>query len=175
MGAVVKLLKSFYFKFLAKFSPETYMRKVGVNVGVENRIPCRHGMFGTEPYLVTIGNNCLFSSEVQFLTHDGSLHIFRKEIPDAFIYKPVIIGDNVFLGYRVTIMPGVTIGNNVAIGAGSIVNKDIPDNSIAAGVPAKVLRTYDEYKEKMLPQLDRINGLNPSQKKAYLIKKYNIK
>jgi Acetyltransferase (isoleucine patch superfamily) len=170
------MLKGLYLRFLAKRNPVKYARKMGVKIGNNNRIvSCRHGMFGSEPYLVTIGSDCLFSGDIQFLTHDGSLDIFRKEIPNAFIYKPVKVGNNVFLGFRVTIMPGVTIGDNVAIGAGSVVTKDIPSNTIAAGVPAKVLRTYDEYKEKMIPQLDKINGLNKIEKKEYLIKKYNLK
>lgn len=169
------MFKNLYLKYLAARNPLQYAKKIGVNIGINNRfVSCRHGMFGSEPYLVTIGNNCLLSGQVQFLTHDGSLNIFRHEIPDAFIYKPVKVGNNVFIGFRVTIMPGVTIGDNVAIGAGSIVTKDIPSNSIAVGIPAKVIRTYDEYKERMLPQLDRINGLNPFEKKKYLIKKYNL-
>lgn len=129
-------------------------------------------MFGTEPYLITIGNNCLFSGEVQLLTHDGSMHVFRKDIPGAAIFKPINIGDNVFIGYRSIIMPGVTIGNNVVIGAGSLVNKNIPENSVAAGVPVKILKTYDEYKEKMSPQMDNVSGLNSSEIKEYLIRKF---
>lgn len=169
------MIRGLYLRYLAKKKPVEYARKIGVKIGKNNRIvSCRHGMFGTEPYLVTIGNDCLFSGEIKFLTHDGSLNIFRKEIPNAFIYKPVKVGNNVFIGFRVTIMPGVTIGDNVAIGAGSVVTKDIPSNCVAAGVPAKVLRTYDEYKEKMIPQLDKINGLNPKERKEYLMKKYNF-
>lgn len=156
-------------------NPTAYAKKLGVKIGLNNRfVSCRHGMFGSEPYLISIGNDCLFSGEIQFLTHDGSLNIFRKEIPNANIYKPIIIGSNVFIGYRVIIMPGVTIGNNVAIGAGSVVTKDIPSNSIAAGVPAKVLKTYDEYKEKMLPNIDIVNGLNFEEKMSYLKDKFKI-
>lgn len=169
------MIKGLYLRFLAKRNPEGYAKKIGVKVGENNRfIACRHGMFGSEPYLVTIGNDCLFSGQVQILTHDGSLNIFRKEISNAFIYKPVKIGNNVFIGFRVTIMPGVTIGDNVVIGAGSVVTKDIRSNCVAAGVPARVIRTYDEYKEKIIPQLDNVNGLNPKEKRNYLIEKYNL-
>lgn len=170
------MIKGLYYRLLAHKNPIKYARKIGVKIGDNNRlVSCRHGMFGSEPYLVTIGSNCLFSGEIQFLTHDGALDIFRHEIKDAFIYKPVTVGDNVFIGFRVVILPGVTIGSNVAIGAGSVVNKDIPDNCIVAGVPAKVIRTYDEYKDKMTPFFDKIDGLDKKAKKRYLLKKYNIK
>ena len=59
------------------------------------------------------------------------------------ITGPVRIGDDVWIGGSVTILPGVTIGNNVVIAAGAVVNRDIPDNSLAAGVPARVIRTLD--------------------------------
>ncbi len=54
--------------------------------------------------------------------------------------KPITIGNNVWFGGNVAVMPGVTIGDNCTIAAGSIVTKDIPDNSLAAGVPCKVIR-----------------------------------
>lgn len=57
--------------------------------------------------------------------------------------EPVIIGDNVWIGGSTTILPGVTIGNNVVIGAGSVVTKDIPDNAVAVGNPARVIRYVD--------------------------------
>lgn len=53
------------------------------------------------------------------------------------------IGNDVWLGANVTVLPGVTIGNNVVIGAGAVVNKDIPDNSLAVGVPAKVIKEIE--------------------------------
>lgn len=169
------MIKRIYLRYLAKKNPVKYAQKIGVKIGKNNRIvSCRHGMFGSEPYLVTIGDNCLLSGQIQFLTHDGSLHLFREEYPKAFIYKPVKVGNNVFIGFRATIMPGVTIGDNVAIGAGSVVTKDIPSNCVAAGIPARVIKTYDEYKEKMIPQFDLIDGLNSAEKKEYLKKKFNL-
>lgn len=169
-----RILYNSYLKILIKVSPTRYAQRIGVKIGENNRIAYRHGMFGTEPYLVSIGNDCLFSGMVQFLTHDGSLHVFRKEIPNAFIYKRVVIGNNVFIGYSAIIMPGVTIGNNVIIGAGSLVNKDIPDNSVAVGIPARVIKNIEDYKTKMLPQLDLIDGFNKLKKKEYLRAKYNL-
>lgn len=171
----MNLIESFYLRYLAWKRPTKYAKRLGVNIGINNRISsCKHGMFGSEPYLITIGNNCLFSGDIKFITHDGSLHVFRDEIPKAFIYKPIKVGNNVFIGLRTIIMQGVTIGDNVIIGAGSVVNKDIPDNSVAVGVPARVIKSTIEYKEKMLPHLDLIDGLNKVERKKYLQEKYNL-
>ena len=61
---------------------------------------------------------------------------------------PVSIGDNCFIGARVTILPGVKIGNNVIVGAGSVVKGEIPDNSVIFGNPAKVVAQTSEWIEK---------------------------
>lgn len=73
------------------------------------------------------------------------------------------IGDNVFIGSNTTILQNVRIGTNVIIGAGTLVNKDIPDNSVAVGVPAKVIGTFDDYlekraKEKTYPDQYHVSG-----------------
>ena len=65
------------------------------------------------------------------------------------ITKPIIIGNNVYIGNNVILLPGVTIGNNVIIGAGSVVSKNVQDNSVIAGVPAKVIKSTNEYFEKI--------------------------
>lgn len=171
----MRILKSLYLKYLAWKKPLQYARAIGVNLGNNTKIvSCKTGMFGSEPYLIKIGDDCLISGQVQFLTHDGSLNIFRKEIPNAFIYKRVVIGNNVFIGYRTILMPGVTVGDNVAIGAGSIITKNIPSNCVVAGVPAKVLKTYEEYRDKMIPQMDLIDGMNGEVKEVYLKEKFNL-
>lgn len=92
------------------------------------------------PELITIGNNVTVTNSV-VLTHDDSSIVFtnRRRV------GPVHIGDNVFIGYRSLILPGVAIGSNCIIGAGSVVTRDIPDNSIAVGVPAKVVKAMFDH------------------------------
>ena len=106
----------------------------------------------------------------QFFPHDGGTLILRVKVPDLELTQPIIVGDNVYIGLRCLIMMGVHIGNNVIIGAGSIVTKDIPDNSVAVGVPAKVIKTVEEYLEKA-----KINSLHLghlySEEKARELKK----
>lgn len=83
---------------------------------------------------VSIGRNCQFAAEVTILT--GS-HDEKNMEPSK---SQISIGEGVWVGARVTVMPGVKIGDHAVIGAGSLVTKDIPDWAVAAGVPAKVLR-----------------------------------
>lgn len=103
-----------------------------------------------------IGKNCTLTG-VTLLAHDASPTIFLPELvnfepsylPGArrSYRDPIYIGDNVFIGWGSIVLPGVVIGSNVVIGAGSVVSKSIPDNCVAAGNPAKVIKDISSYKE----------------------------
>ncbi len=126
-----------------------YARKLGVKIGENCRIYI--SSWGTEPDMVEVGNNVTITSEVVILTHDGSTCLVKDDNGDRYYkYAPVKIGDNVFIGYRSIILPGVEIGSNVVVAAGSIVTKSIPNNSVVAGNPAKVIKSFDAYKEKIM-------------------------
>lgn len=99
----------------------------------------------THCFLISIGNNVTFSIRVTLLAHDAS----TKKILDYAKFGKIIIEDNVFIGANTTILPNVTIGKNSIIGAGSVVTKNIPENSVAVGNPARVIYTLEEYKNKM--------------------------
>ncbi len=88
---------------------------------------------------VTIGNNVMVGPNCGIYTvnHPMTATGRRQYLAKA---SPVTIGNDVWLGGSVTILPGVTIGNNVVIAAGAVVTKDIPDNTLVAGVPAKPIR-----------------------------------
>ena len=106
--------------------------------------------------LIKLGNNVHIASNVSFLTHDVSCLVLNNMNKDgngrSFQERIgcIEIGDNVFVGSGTHILYDVKIGNNVIIGTGSIVTKDIPDNSVAAGVPARVIGTFDDYVQKYL-------------------------
>ncbi|WP_214709024.1 MULTISPECIES: acyltransferase [unclassified Exiguobacterium] len=106
-------------------------------------------MFSTEPWLITLGNNTHITDEVKFITHDGGTLIFPEFKNDYILTGKITIGSNTYIGTRTIILPGVTIGENCIIGAGSVVASDIPNNSVAVGVPAKVKRTTNEYAGKI--------------------------
>ena len=95
-------------------------------------------------WLVTIGNRVTLAPHVHILCHDASA---KRELGYTKMGK-VTIGDDVFVGAGSIILPGERIGDRVIIGAGSVVTKSIPDGSVAAGNPARVICTYDEYMEK---------------------------
>ena len=101
---------------------------------------------------VTIGDNCSFGPNVTIVTPvHPMLPEERRQLrgPDGVLRpmcwaKPVVIGNDCWFGANVVVCPGVTIGDNCVIGAGSVVTKDIPANSIAVGNPCRVLRTLSD-------------------------------
>ena len=137
--------------------------------------------FGSEPYLITVGDNTTVSFDVAFVTHDAGTRVLRNlaepnsKEKQTVIYGQIKIGKNCFIGCRSTILPGVTIGDNSIIGAGSVVNRDIPANSVAAGVPCKVICTLEEYKEKHKDDFLYMVNLPADQKKKFLINLFNGK
>ncbi len=125
-----------------------YARKKGVVVGERCRIYIRS--WGSEPFLVNIGDDVTVTSGVKFITHDGSTCLVKDEHGKRYQkFAPITVGSRVFIGVNTIIMPGVTIGSDVVIGAGSVVTKDIPDNSVAIGVPAKVVSSFEDYQAKI--------------------------
>lgn len=147
--------------------------KLGKNVNIVG-IP----NFGSEPYLISIGDNTTVSFDVAFVTHDAATKVIRN-LPgrnkETVIYAPIKIGKNCFIGCRTVILPGVTIGDNVIIGAGSIVNKDVPSNTVAAGAPCKQICTLEEYEEKHKDDFLYMVSLPFDKKKEYLLKHFNMK
>ncbi len=151
--------------------PVAYARYLGVDIGEGCLLfGVTRVTFGSEPFLVKLGDGVVMGSGARFITHDGSVSIFRDEDPDIEVYAPITIGNKVFLGVNVMIMPGVTIGDYSIIGAGSIVTKDIPAGSVAVGVPAHVIRTTEEYKAKIKEKAFHIRQMPKEEKKAFLIK-----
>ena len=165
------LYRIFYRKTVGKLKPIKFAKKIGVNVGENLRI-YGNVVWGTEPWIITLGNNVHITDGVKFITHDGGTLLYHDIVPDLEITKPITIGDKVYIGNNVIILPGVSIGNNVVIGAGAVVTKDIPDNSLAVGVPAKVIKTADEYFEKIQKESLHLGHLKGEEKDLALRKYY---
>ena len=168
---ICKLVKIVYLKFLEIYNPVKAADKHGVNHG-RNFHLYGHIKWGSEPWIITIGDNVYLTDGVRFVTHDGGTLILRNEIPDLEITKPITIGNNVYIGVDTLILPGVNIGNNVVIGARSVVTHDIPDNSVAVGVPARVIKPLDEYKEKLSAESLHLGHLKGKEKDEALKEYY---
>ena len=136
-----------------------YLRHLGVRIGEGCDLLNGIKDFGTEPWLIELGHRVTLAHGVVLLTHDGASRLFRQAIPGSSRwgnrFGTIQIGDNVFVGINTIILPGVTIGANSIIGAGSVVTKDVPPQTVAAGVPARPICTLAEYieryQQKMIP------------------------
>ncbi|WP_429140932.1 acyltransferase [Aeromonas veronii] len=166
---IIKVLQALRIK---KMNGVEYARSIGVKVGENCRLI--DVTFSSEPYLVIIGNH-VSATRTHFETHDGGLWVFREQHPDWDIIKPIIIGNNVYIGTGVTILPGVSIGDNVIVGAASVVTKDLEPNSVYAGIPAKKIKNIDEYFHKIKHQVVLTKGLSVENKYNFLINMFNNK
>ena len=176
---IIKRIKNFIIKYIMTSNKQKikYLKKQGAIIGDKTRIYCGVEAFGSEPYLIKVGKDCLLTANIHLLTHDGgikvlnSLGYFGEKRMDKM--GTIEIGDNVFIGNGVYILPNVKIGNNVIIGCNSVVTKNIPNNVVIAGVPAKVICTIEEYYERNKKDLLDTTGLNFEEKKNIIIKKFN--
>lgn len=163
-------------KLHKKLDPMGWAIKNGMRVGKGCVLIAKQRVsFGSEPYLITLGDEVKISAGVSFITHDGGTWAFRDlpKYKDVVKFGPIKVGKRSFIGMGSIIMPGVTIGERCVVASGSIVTKDIPDNTVVAGVPARPIKTTQEYAEKCLSAWEQ-KGYNPKEykqnKKAYLEK-----
>lgn len=155
-------IKNLIDMYLLRKNPKKYAQRHGVKIGDDCRFAGKMS-FGSEPYLITIGNHVLISGAT-FVTHEGAHWVLQGMDPekykDTFGYGRITICDNVFIGRNCTILRGVTIGENTVVGACSLVNKSLEPNSVYAGVPAKRICSIEEFGEKFLadmPEFDLEN------------------
>jgi maltose O-acetyltransferase len=123
------------------------IKKCGKNVNIQNRARFGHDLIiGDNSGLgencrigsgTIIGNNVMMAPDVIIVAEN---HKFTKETFEGWVKAPVIIEDNVWIGYRAIILPGVRVGRNAIIGAGAVVTKEIPPYAIVGGVPAKIIK-----------------------------------
>lgn len=135
---------------------KTILAKIGENFTVEVPFYCDYGYnieigenFFSNMNLVildgakvTIGDNVFIAPNVSLYTAGHPLDVKQRNAGLEYAY-PITIGNNVWIGGNVVILPGVTIGDNAVIGAGSVVTKDIPTNALAVGNPCKVVKEID--------------------------------
>ena len=96
----------------------------------------------------------------------------REQYPDlekADVIGRIQVGNNVHIGWNAIIMLGVTIGDNCVIGCGAVVTRDVPDDSVVAGVPAKVIKTIGEYADKYRASMVPTTGMESEEKHRFLV------
>jgi maltose O-acetyltransferase len=154
-------------------SSKIYLKRLqhnGLKIGRNVYIMTPQDIDGNLCWLVSIGDDCVLSQDVLILAHDAST---EKHLGYNKISK-VTIGCRTYIGARAIILPGVNIGDDVIIGAGSVVTHDIPNNSVAVGNPARVIKSTSEYIEehkKNLPTRSRrLRGkaLQTSESKKFI-------
>ena len=124
---------------------------LGKNVNISPSVVIDNG----NPYLIRIGDNCSIAEHTRLLTHDATPYKFTNGHTRL---GKIELKDNCFIGEKVVILPGVTIGPDVLVAAGSVVNRDIPPNSCVAGVPARVYGKFDQFieRQKQLVETARV-------------------
>lgn len=105
-----------------------------------------------EAHLVSIGDNVFLGTGVSLVTHNMVNCVFNNKNNGDRKLRPltgkIVIGNNVFIGANATIMYGVTVGDNCIVAANAVVTKDIPNDVVVAGVPAKIIGTFSEQEQK---------------------------
>ena len=170
-GIWKKKVYDLVFEHIGNRNRSKYLYKLkGVKNGVGGEI-YKGVKSGSEPYLITLGDNVRITRGVKFCTHDGGVWVIRHMgyDKDADLFGPISVGNNVHIGWNAVIMPNVKIGNNVIIGVGSVVTKDVPDNSVVVGVPAKIISSIEEYHEKNKDKMVSTKGLTSEEKRQYLL------
>lgn len=163
MRRLKRVLRLLFGKKDTKLSELEILKSRGLKVGTNFFMAPGCVIDPAHCWHIAIGNNVAFGPQVFILAHDSIMHRF---IGYGNVTN-VSIGDDVTISTRAVILPGVTIGNRVMIGAGAVVSKNIPDNSIAVGNPAKVIGTFDDYIKKHKEKLNT----HPKFDETYLLEK----
>lgn len=122
----------------------------GINISVGENFYTNHNVTILDAAEVSFGDNVFIAPDCVFSTAGHPLDAAQRN-QGLEIALPITAGNNVWIGTHVSVLPGVTIGNNVVIGAGSVVNRDIPDGVVAAGNPCRVIKKITEEDRKKYP------------------------
>ena len=167
---LIRFAKVVYIKLFLRSNAARirYLRDAGAVIG-DSAIIESIGILGSEPWLVEIGKKTRFAGTMsKIFTHDGGVErLYHMGLTDERYdyFGKVKIGNACFIGHNCIIMKNVCIGDNCVIGAGSIVTKSIPSGSVACGVPARVICTVEEYRDKNIQNFDVVIDDLPRKRK----------
>ncbi len=160
MGIVGEVLKRLQ-------SCEGYARRIGVKIGQGCQIESRE--FGSEPYLIELGDHVRVTRGVRFVTHDGGVWVGREKQRDFAVFGAIKVGNNSYIGNYTIVLPGVEIGSNCVVGACSVVTKSVPDGSVVAGNPARFLCSTESYLERMTALDTRLKYVTYEERRLQLL------
>lgn len=170
---IKRLLHRLKFLLLPMAKYPDFLRELGVKIG-DNCEIYKSAQFGSEPYLIELGDHVRVNAGVNFVTHDGGLWVLRnhpkyKEVfAQADRFGKIIVKNNVHIGTNALIMPGITIGENAIVATCAVVTKDVAPNTIVGGVPARVIETIDEYASKMEMKYVSTKDMTSEEKRKFL-------
>lgn len=166
----MNVFKVIYEKVLQRKNPINFAKYLGVEVGSGCRfLGISKSTFGSEPYLISIGNHVTLTGDIRFITHDGGVWVFRNKYPQIDNFGKIIIGNNVFVGLNSIILPNTIVGDNVVIGAGSLVRGTLESNSVYAGTPVRKIMTIQEYEDKVLGRSLNTKLMSALEKRIFLL------
>lgn len=171
-----KIINFFNYYILYNANKISYLRSKGMKIGDNCDLLNDISDYGSEPYLIKLCSNITITHGVVFITHDASTRLFRSQFPEmnekyGNKFGTITILDNCFIGINSIILPGLTIGPNSIVGAGSVVTKNIPPNSVFAGNPAKYICSLEEYIQKIMRDLLPLSSLNRKNLEKELVNK----
>ena len=148
-----------YFNYLVMYlimfrgNKVAYLRHCGLRIGQNSEINASIWCFGSEPWLIDIGDRVTIAPGVFFVTHDASSRLFRQNHPEmnqvfGNRFGTIRILENSFIGVNAVLLPNIVIGPNSVVGAGSVVTKSVPPGLVVAGNPARVVCSLTEYVER---------------------------
>ena len=139
-----KIIKELFGKTGKTFVIEQpFMCDYGYNIEIGENFYANHNLMILDGNKVIFGDNIFIAPNCSFYTAGHPIDVEKRNQGLEYA-KPITVGDNVWIGGNVVVLPGVTIGSNCVIGAGSIVNRDIPSNCVAVGNPCRVIKKIEE-------------------------------
>ena len=162
------LRKIHYFCIPTSSGREKYIRKHNIFDYVGENFFFQPRKLPADPKFIRFHNNVVVAADVTFVNHDVIYLLLRNLDPENNQEHMgcIEVMDNVFIGLGSIILPGVRIGENTIVSAGSVVTKDIPPNSIVGGCPAKVIGSFEDLKQRRLAESQMLRGKNLGARNA---------